>query len=39
MDEWMSGWLGALADTETNTAKEQIDLKSLGEDESCVPDH
>lgn len=39
MDEWMSGWLVGLADRETNTAKEQTDLRSLCLDESRVPDH
>lgn len=38
-DEWMSGWLDGLADTETNTAKVQIDLRSLAKNNACVPDH
>lgn len=31
--------MDGLADRETNTAKEQTDLRSLGLNESCAPDH
>lgn len=30
VDGWMDGWVSGLADSETNTAEEQTDLRSLG---------